>query len=118
MLAEGVRLPGGKTLDQVMGFPCQIYTGSYVGTGTYGADNPNTLTFPFEPKLVFVVGSDSLAGQSLAMIHPSNFAFSVVNATNQYLSITWDGNSVSYFGTSDGRQFNQAGKTYCYVALG
>ena len=118
VLAEGVRLPGGKTLDQVMGFPCQIYTGSYVGTGTYGADNPNTLTFPFEPKLVFVVGSDSLAGQSLAMIHPSNFAFSVVNATNQYLSITWDGNSVSYFGTSDGRQFNQAGKTYCYVALG
>ena len=96
----------------------KIETGSYVGTGTYGQSNPTTLTFPFEPKVVFVVGSDSLAGQSLAMIHPSNFAFSVVNATNQIFSITWDGNSVSYFGTSDGRQFNQAGKTYCYVALG
>ena len=96
----------------------KIEAGSYVGTGTYGQSNPTTLTFPFEPKVVFVVGSDSLAGQSLAMIHPSNFAFSVVNATNQIFSITWDGNSVSYFGTSDGRQFNQAGKTYCYVALG
>lgn len=34
----------------------QIATGSYVGTGTYGASNPNSLTFDFVPKLVIVSG--------------------------------------------------------------
>ena len=29
----------------------RIETGSYVGTGTYGASNPNTLTFGFVPKV-------------------------------------------------------------------
>ena len=32
----------------------QIATGSYVGTGTFGADHPCSLTFDFVPKLVFV----------------------------------------------------------------
>ena len=32
----------------------KIETGSYVGTGQYGAGNPNTLTFSFEPKVVFI----------------------------------------------------------------
>lgn len=31
----------------------QIATGSYVGTGTFGADHPCSLTFDFVPKLVF-----------------------------------------------------------------
>lgn len=32
----------------------QITTGSYVGTGTYGANNPNSLTFNFAPKIVLI----------------------------------------------------------------
>ena len=32
----------------------QIATGSYVGTGTYGADHPCSLTFDFLPKLICV----------------------------------------------------------------
>ena len=31
----------------------QIATGSYVGTGTFGADHPCSLTFDFVPKMVF-----------------------------------------------------------------
>ena len=34
----------------------KIATGSYVGTGTYGASNPCSLTFDFAPKAVFVTG--------------------------------------------------------------
>lgn len=30
----------------------KIATGSYKGTGTFGANNPNSLTFDFEPKMV------------------------------------------------------------------
>ena len=31
----------------------RIQAGSYVGTGTYGANNPCSLTFDFEPKFIF-----------------------------------------------------------------
>ena len=31
-----------------------IYTTSYVGTGTYGVNNPNTLTFDFVPEIVIL----------------------------------------------------------------
>ena len=31
----------------------KVEVGSYIGTGTYGASNPNKLTFSFEPKVVF-----------------------------------------------------------------
>ena len=35
----------------------KIATGSYVGTGTYGANNPCSLTFPFVPKLIMLLGN-------------------------------------------------------------
>lgn len=39
-----------------LGGGARIEVGSYVGTVTYGSSVPNTLTFGFEPKLVFVFG--------------------------------------------------------------
>ncbi len=33
----------------------QIATGSYVGTGTYGADHPCSLTFDFSPQIVGII---------------------------------------------------------------
>ena len=45
-------IPAGTTIDYlgVLGDKTSIETGSYVGTGTSGSGNPNTLTFGFEPK--------------------------------------------------------------------
>lgn len=37
-----------------LGDKARIATGSYTGTGKYGASNPNSLTFDFEPKWVLV----------------------------------------------------------------
>ena len=54
-LAEAVRIPGGMTLDQVTQFPAQICTGSYVGTGTYGVDDPTIIDAPFIPRLVIIL---------------------------------------------------------------
>lgn len=34
--------------------PTKIATGKYTGTGTYGASNPNSLTFDFKPRVVFI----------------------------------------------------------------
>ena len=42
---------------QLLGGVPKIATGSYTGTGTYGADNPCSLTFPFVPKLIMLLGN-------------------------------------------------------------
>lgn len=112
-LAEAVRIPGGKTLDQVMGFPCQIFTGSYVGTGTYGQSNPNTLTFPFEPKSVMIRGKPSYSAASAAMMlwwggdyQDSESSIKLVGTT-----LTWYDNNAS-------RQNNDTNVTFYYIALG
>lgn len=124
-LAECVRLPGGKTLDQVMGFPCQVYSGSYVGTGTSGQNNPTTLTFPFEPKIVFIARETTRsAGGSLGTITPMirGVQRSIVGINGSSINIaylTWDNNSLSFYanGGAD-TSLNESGITYHYVAIG
>lgn len=121
-LAECVRLPGGKTLDEVTAFPCQIYTGSYVGTGTYGQSNPNTLTFPFEPKLVII----SNGGQYFAIpfVFDEDSQYIRIMSTNSRtgtLVTSWNGKSISWYQSQMGEadsQLNTNGVTYRYVAIG
>lgn len=128
-LAECVRLPGGKTLDQVTEFPAQVYAGSYVGTGTYGQSNPNTLTFPFEPKIVFIGDATSTPsnlyyGTYTPLIRGGKTAISQIttNGGKDVLYVSWDGNTVSYYsnGGTDfvKSQLNATGVTYNYVAIG
>lgn len=116
-LAECVRLPGGKTLDEVTAFPCQVYTGSYVGTGTYGQSNPTTLTFPFEPKMVFIIGGSE---SSMPMINPYTSYYGYNGTNYLYGQTSWDEMSVSWYtqGTSAQAQFNNSGTTYYYAAIG
>lgn len=133
-LAECVRLPGGKTLDEVTAFPCQVYTGSYVGTGTYGQSNPTTLTFPFEPKLVVIYPSnevDPSSGTPMGgmFIYGCNAPiWSIANGqtisgnNGLDLSVSWEEKAMSFYrGGSSGNagyQLNASGKTYNYVAIG
>lgn len=39
-------------INSVLDSSVKIETGSYVGTGTYGSSNPNSLTFGFQPKMI------------------------------------------------------------------
>ena len=117
-LAECVRLPGGKTLDEVTAFPCQVYTGSYVGTGTYGQNNPNELTFPFEPKAVLISG-DVPPGVYLAWFLPPMKAAWQIDGGNYITISEWGEKSVSwYYGPSASGQLNVKGVTYHYIAFG
>lgn len=43
-----------------LGSKVRIATGSYKGTGKYGIDNPNTLTFNFVPKIVMLTGQQNI----------------------------------------------------------
>lgn len=111
-VAEAVRLPGGKTLDQVTQYPAQVVTGSYVGTGTHGKDNPNTLQFVFAPKLAIVMAAGAASvGESTGMVWTGN-------PTVGTKTVTADGNSLSWYGNSVANQLNTSGTQYYYTVIG
>ena len=126
-LAEAVRIPGGKTLDQVIQFPAQICTGSYVGTGTYGASNPNTLAFPTRPLVVFI-GGNSNQNRLILINGPAG-----ASEENGYLSrmvglnpanpavygveTHCPENVLSWYSTNASKQLNAEGYEYQYTAL-
>ena len=95
----------------------QIATGSYTGTGTYGASNPNSLTFEFKPKLVLVNGNSQYG---LIAIKDCTKALAAVNTMQQ--QVTWGNKTVSWYCTGTNQsaftQYNEAGTTYNYIAIG
>ena len=118
-LAEAVRIPGGKTLDQVTQFPAQICTGSYVGTGTYGKDDPTEITVPWVPDLWGLMGvtyvSGSHVSQDLASLIPWGTTTTIVISSTA--TISYEDKTVSFYGTSVNGNANVAGATYYYWAI-
>ena len=97
-------------------------TGSYVGGGSAGEDSPNVLEFTFVPKTVEILGYSS--GSSFT----STAAVMVLDAmTTSYTTGTGFGGSgkrsedrkqVSWYNSGADAQYNHAGYTYYYRALG
>lgn len=127
MPSDGLLLPNGNdvttTISNILGIPglqsqvesgVKIQTGSYVGTGTYGESNPNTLTFDFEPKLVMVVSQNSYSFGT-----NSGIAWMGQPGASNGKIFTLSGNSLSWY-SSDGTasQLNNDGSIYYYFALG
>lgn len=98
----------------------KIETGSYTGTGTYGASNPNTLTFSFEPKIVFVNMVSDAYGSEIPMINGClrGTVYDGTSGASTKLNLTWTDNSVTWYQNSAAWQLNQNGQKYNYVALG
>lgn len=103
----------------------KIATGSYVGTGTYGASNPNTLTLPFEPKFVWIYREPSegpvtwatgwLSEASGGSYNPGGSNFQGYYAEG-FTIVNW-GETISWYGdTSGSSQLNTNG-TYYYIAI-
>lgn len=114
-------------LDKIVGAISSIgiASGTYTGTGTYGAGNKNSLTFPFVPKLVIVslvpFGLAPLAG-SLSNSWSDSFVW-MTGQTNAYIrdescTFSLSGNVLSWYATSPTAQLNASGATYSYIALG
>lgn len=110
----------------------KLVTGSYVGTGSYGASNPNTLTFSFTPKLVlirmksqFTPATVLYAGEDKAVSYKSP-------TTGAKLLVRTNGNSISWYHNGENwhssggnsndpnapGQLNMEGETYLYIAIG
>ena len=116
-LAEAVRIPGGKTLDQVTQFPAQICTGSYVGTGTYGASDQNTLSVPFKPKFVLV--AEFYSAYLRIMVCDNAFSFNLsAGGMNPSGVTTWGDSSITWYDATAETQLNKMGTTYNYIIVG
>lgn len=111
----------GIPFDNAVTAP-RIETGSYVGTGTSGASNPNTLTFGFIPKLVIIKPNSTTDKYHFEVIQGQTKTFSYQDNTNYgKVETSWDGSSISWYCTSDDGsegQLNKAEYTYYYFAIG
>ena len=97
----------------------KIAAGSYVGTGTHGKNNPNTLTFPFEPKLLIISPAEHNGVAAFPMVNPWTIYSGVRAGVSFSGTILWDTNSVSLYAPRDQfDQMNQSGDMYYYVAIG
>ena len=97
---------------------CRVETMSYVGTGTYGAEAPNTLTFSARPKFLIIAGI-----RAIVFIWESGANTMVCSGAGNYdagmsdLDVTWKGNQISYYGHHVIAQLNNNGSTYQVVAF-
>lgn len=121
----------GIPFDNAVTAP-QIETGSYVGTGTYGQANPNTLTFGFVPKFVWIyewLRSDGwfdaggAAKIPFEIIPEGKFgrkyppSTDPTPSTNTYSKRV--GSTLYWYNTgSAGNQLNYSDSTYYYIAIG
>ena len=104
----------------------KIATGSYVGTGTYGANNPCSLRFDFKPRIFSITEEYKLYFNLLYTNRLTN-TYEEVFKTNSspafpfYMRIEnntllWYAETYDY--ASPGQQWNKVGTTYYYIALG
>ena len=98
----------------------KIEVGSYVGTGTYGASKPNSITCSFAPKMVSVTGNNQSTGfvwnnyGGIGTVHDN---YSLTGAIG-IVTLNFNGNKASWYGDSASLQLNLSGTRYTFVAIG
>lgn len=110
----------------------QCETGSYVGTGTYGSTNPNTLTFGFVPKFV-MISKDNFGVRPYGVYSSSGYwqhslfwvsgqiRYYIIGSTSSQSTIgtcSLVGKTLSYYGNSAITNLNVSGDEYQYTAFG
>lgn len=120
-------IPAGTTIEYlgVLGDKKSIETGSYVGTGTYGSGNPNTLTFRFEPKFVHIqsysIGNGDSTGYGFAFFLSGTRGFTIgPSSSNDLFSLNakFNKNILSWYQANEYAQLNEKNVKYFFAALG
>lgn len=98
----------------------KMEAGIYVGTGLWGAENPNTIKFSFRPKIVFITNQIGIA----AVYIWGSGAFRYEAAMSGSINVVTENDCVMSWYCADtlngnaGVQFNSEGATNSYVAFG
>lgn len=120
-----IDIPSNQILDGL-----KIATGSYIGTGTYGQSNPNSLTFEFEPKLVIILAGsgDDYFPNRFFWVSGNLYMFSGYSggsSGNRINRATLSENTLSWYGieynghiVDSVSQGNKTGIKYSYIAIG
>lgn len=133
VLGNLIAIPAGQIKDGV-----KIATGSYTGTGTYGSSNPNSLTFAFAPKLVFMfkdklplymnvdtTEAHPVYGTTIGMTTAySKSLFNIYGRRSGddyylYAKKSIDGKTLSWYQEAGAKyQMNDSDVTFNYIAIG
>ena len=135
-LAYNAKQLGGQSLAEVKQWVQDnnllLYTGRYTGTGTYGASNPTSITFPFEPILLlggpfssiysYDAMNDPVLVGNMAILTPiSNARYDKLSG-QRYVKMSTDRKTVSWYYSGDINpalnQNNFSGTRYLYAAIG
>lgn len=102
-----------------------LYTGSYMGTGTYGESHPTTLTFPFEPIIIFMPAYMTGDNRGWDIIQTNMVKESYGGFYNTFASgvcfirSSTDRKTFSLCATDNANnQYNKAGQIYYFAAIG
>lgn len=113
-------IPAGTIIEYLgkLGDKARVQVVSYVGTGTYGRDNKNQLTFSGKPRFVMVPGE----AFGYAYIPKGRFYYVIAGnyVTLEDLNCVWndDTNTMTWYHSSyPYRQYNQSGTKYTFVAI-
>lgn len=129
-LAYNAEQLGGSSLSElktwVEGNNLLLYTGQYTGTGTYGADNPTSVTFPFEPVLFFMPtynadGVNIIRCNYLTTSYKEFVISFTIRVNEGMIKKSVDGKTISWYGirdTSASAQQNGDGEIYYFAAIG
>ena len=106
-----------ENIEEGLSAKCELYFGSYTGTGEHGPENPNTLTFDFAPRVVILFGYATNPGDHMIMIRPYTDTKSYDgNYTN--CTVTWLEDGVQWYNSYyESTQFNRLSRTYYYIAV-
>ena len=107
-----------ETPIQNLGF-LKVDAGTYIGTGTYGKNNKNTLTFPFVPRLVMIGEDNHLQIRYPGFIYFGQAKTYSTGATSSPEAVVEvEGTKFSWYGESASGQKNNKGEIYRYTAIG
>ena len=106
----------------------RIETGTYTGTGNYGSEHKNTLTFNFNPQLIFVTAQNGAI--DLIFIRGCSHGMSICSnnmnglgeewsSETHYLPTTWSEKKLTWYSLNNvNYQANTSGLAFSYIAIG
>lgn len=100
----------GRAMEHVRREPVRVLRSSYLGTGTYGASNPQQIRLPFKKILALIVLLDT--GYTPRIVWAGQ------PGTSSNVVFTETEGQLSWYGGSAILQCNESGVFYHYIAIG